>query len=95
MGSIIPYFPLLVIKYIGRTALKRLGVVEDISHRGLLIVRAPLSPAIGSKVLDRRSREIGRIAGLVGPVSRPFILIEPLKHGGRGAELLGSTVYLA
>jgi rRNA processing protein Gar1 len=74
--------------------LNHLGTIEDISYRGMLIVRPPFVPRTGAKVVDRRSRTIGRIVGLVGPVSKPFVLIEPLGDGGKGAGMVGMAVYL-
>ena len=75
--------------------MRRLGIVEDISHRGMLIVRPGFSPRLGDMAVDRRKREVGRVVGLVGPSSRPFVLIEPLRFGGKGSEMVGMTVFLA
>ena len=74
--------------------MKRLGVIEDVSYRGMFIVRPGYTPHRGAMVVDRRNREIGRVSGILGPVAKPFVLIEPLRHGGKGFAGVGAAVYL-
>ena len=74
--------------------MKCLGVIEDVSYRGMLIVRSSFAPRTGTGVMSRRSVPLGRVAGVVGPVENPFVLVEPLRDGGKGANLVGTAVYI-
>ena len=75
--------------------MKRLGLIEDVSYRGMLIVRPSFAVRIGAAVVDRRNRAVGKVVGTVGPATRPFVLIVPLRNGGKGFELVGAEVFLA
>nr|AAZ32103.1 hypothetical protein [uncultured euryarchaeote Alv-FOS5] len=68
-----------------------LGAIEKISASGKLIVRASgkLNLRIGQKVFLNK-RPIGRIYDVIGPVSKPWVLIDVENPDG----LVGKKVYL-
>lgn len=72
--------------------MQRLGVVENIAYDGLLLVRARFAPPPGAKVLDGRSRALGRVKRVFGPVAEPYVAVEPLKPPT--PALMGTEVYI-
>ncbi len=75
--------------------MKRLGTIEDVSYRGMLIVRPDFRVHHGARVLDNRKRDVGTVVGVFGPAARPFVLIKPLRNGEKGADMVGATVFIA
>jgi len=72
-----------------------LGVVRNISHRGLLIVKAETAPKKGTAVLDESRAELGRVTRVFGPVKGPYVTVKPAQ--GRERDLLrfmGMKVYV-
>ncbi|HEX9907572.1 MAG TPA: hypothetical protein VGB78_03785 [Thermoplasmata archaeon] len=70
-----------------------LGVVQDISHDGRLIVKARFAPIPREVVRDNVKGEIGKVAKVFGPVRTPYVAIEP-RHGLRTLAVLGKEVYV-
>ncbi len=74
--------------------MEQLGIVRELSHTGLLVVRGRYAPAIGSKVLDRSKRPIGVVKRIFGPVERPYLSVRPkTKDTRKLMRLIGATVY--
>jgi rRNA processing protein Gar1 len=73
--------------------LRLLGVVQDISHDGRLIVKARFPPMNKEVVRDNVKNEIGRVAKVFGPVRSPYVAIEP-RTGLRTLAVLGKEVYV-
>ena len=72
-----------------------LGTVKNISHKGLLIVKADHTPKDGTVVLDSSHNEIGRVVRVFGPVGKPYVSIRPVKGMERETiRLLGKKVHV-
>jgi RNA-binding protein len=54
-----------------------LGVVEDVSGEGLIIVRGDVTPEYGNAVYDSKQKRIGTVKRIFGPVDRPYISVVP------------------
>ncbi|MBN1677808.1 MAG: hypothetical protein JW880_04645 [Candidatus Thermoplasmatota archaeon] len=73
--------------------MRLLGVVQDISHDGKLIVKARFQPRMRELVKDNLKAEVGRVAKIFGPVRSPYVAIEPKKEM-RTLAVLGKEVYV-
>jgi rRNA processing protein Gar1 len=80
-------------KYNSVSPLRLLGVVQDISHDGKLIVKARFAPNNGEMIRDNVKAEIGRVVKVFGPVRSPYVAIEP-RNGLRSLAVLGKEVYV-
>ena len=72
--------------------MKRLGVVENITYDGTVLVRSEFAPAVGQGVVDKRRRPLGRIVRVFGPVHEPFASLRT--SGPASPALVGAEVYL-
>jgi RNA-binding protein len=75
------------------STLRLLGVVQDISHDGKLIVKARFAPNLKELVRDNLKGEVGRVSKIFGPVRSPYIAIEPRKEL-KTLAVLGKEVYV-
>jgi rRNA processing protein Gar1 len=73
--------------------LRLLGVIQDISHDGKLIVKARFAPNAREVVRDNVKSEIGRVAKVFGPVRSPYVAMEP-RNGLQTLAVLGKEVYV-
>ncbi len=73
--------------------MRLLGVVQDISHDGKLIVKARFAPRIKEVVRDNLRSEVGRVSKVFGPVRAPYVAIEPRKDM-KTLAVLGKEVYV-
>ncbi len=73
--------------------MRLLGVVQDISHDGKLIVKARFAPKMKELVRDNLKTEVGRVAKVFGPVRSPYVAIEP-KRELKTLAVLGKEVYV-
>jgi rRNA processing protein Gar1 len=80
-------------KYNSVRAMQLLGVVQDISHDGRLIVKARFAPNPRAIVRDNLKGEVGRISKVFGPVRSPYVAIEPRKEL-KTLAVLGKEVYV-
>lgn len=72
-----------------------LGTVENISHKGALIVRGEFAPLEGSPVFDNKRAKIGRVTRVFGPVSGPYVSVKPVEGmKGELLSLLGKQVHV-
>lgn len=71
-----------------------LGVVQDLSHDGRLIVKARFAPNMRAIVRDNLKGEIGKVAKVFGPVRSPYVAIEPRKDL-KTLAVLGKEVYIS
>jgi len=55
-----------------------LGVVEDVSHEGLIIVRGDGVPEYGNRVYDSKRNMVGTVKRVFGPVDNPYISVMPV-----------------
>jgi rRNA processing protein Gar1 len=72
--------------------MKRLGVVENLSYDGTVLVRSVFPPARGATIVDKRSRTIGTVVKVFGPVREPFASVRP--RGPASPALLGAEVFV-
>ncbi|MBE0518159.1 MAG: hypothetical protein IH630_02895 [Thermoplasmata archaeon] len=70
-----------------------LGVVQDISHDGRLIVKARFAPNVRTIVRDNLKGEVGRVVKVFGPTRSPYVAIEPRREL-RTLAVLGKEVYV-
>ncbi len=73
--------------------MRLLGVVQDISHDGKLIVKARFAPKMRELVRDNLKAEVGRVTKVFGPVRSPYVAIEPKKEQ-KTLAVLGKEVYV-
>ena len=73
--------------------MRLLGVVQDISHDGKLMVKARFAPRIREVVRDNLKSEVGRVSKVFGPVRTPYVAIEPKKEL-KTLAVLGKEVYV-
>ncbi|HJX04721.1 MAG TPA: hypothetical protein VJ489_02775 [Thermoplasmata archaeon] len=73
--------------------LRLLGVVQDISHDGKLVVKARFAPKMREIVKDNLKTEIGRVVKVFGPVRSPYVTIEPRREL-KTLAVLGREVYV-
>jgi RNA-binding protein len=72
--------------------MKRLGVVDNLSYDGSILVRAEFAPSRGVQVLDAKRNAVGRVFKVFGPVRKPFAAVRPSRKVS--LSLIGSEVYL-
>jgi RNA-binding protein involved in rRNA processing len=54
-----------------------LGVAEEITTDGRIIVKGVTTPEIGDTVLDAKNKRIGSVKRIFGPVEGPYISVIP------------------
>jgi RNA-binding protein len=54
-----------------------LGIVEEVSHEGLIIVRGEVTPEYGNVVCDPKGKKVGTVKRVFGPVKEPYISVVP------------------
>ena len=69
-----------------------LGVVEDVSHDGNIIVRGTATPEYGNIVYDSGRRKIGSVKRVFGPVGSPYISVTPADRSVL-TDISGNKVY--
>ena len=73
--------------------MRLLGVIQDISHDGRLIVKARFAPNPKEVVRDNLNAEVGRVSKVFGPVRAPYVAIDPRKEL-KTLAVLGKEVYV-
>ena len=73
--------------------MKLLGVIQDMTYDGRIVVRGTFAPHPRSRVVDNRSKPLGHVRRVFGPVESPYVLVDPI---GRGSLLgaVGKQVYV-
>ena len=54
-----------------------LGVVEDVTGEGIIIVRGEMTPEYGNSVYDSKQKNIGSVKRIFGPVDKPYVSVVP------------------
>ena len=67
-----------------------LGIVEEVTCDGRMIVRCNELPDIGAIVFDDRQTRLGTVGRVFGPVDGPYASVTP---GGRPARI-GTQTYI-
>jgi rRNA processing protein Gar1 len=71
--------------------MKRIGQIKT-TIDSIAIVRGDdeTCPDIGTKVVDERLEEMGHVVDIIGPISRPYILIKTKMHD---ESIVGKRLY--
>ncbi len=72
--------------------MQKMGVIQNVSYKGDLLVKAVFAPRVGQEVLDGRKTSLGRVRRVFGPVAAPYVTVEP--QGEPSLGLLGSDVWV-
>lgn len=73
--------------------MKKLGVVSHISRRGRIIVKAESIPKLESEVIDEKSKPVGVVIDLLGPIQNPYVAVKPYSKENL-ESLVGKVLYL-
>lgn len=74
--------------------MRRLGKVLHVSSSRSLILKTKDGEVIvGSKVLDAKLREVGRVYDMFGPVDSPYVSVKPTVSDP--SSLVGKVLYTA
>jgi RNA-binding protein len=79
--------------YIPGDKMKLLGVIQDVGFDGKLIVRGAFAPGPRERVVDNRSKPLGFVRRVFGPVDSPYIIVEPAGKSNLLAAV-GKQVYV-
>jgi RNA-binding protein len=69
-----------------------LGIVEDVTHEGMIIVRGDDIPEYGNIVYDSKQKKIGSVKRIFGRVERPYISVVPVDRSVP-ANIAGKKLY--
>ena len=70
-----------------------LGIVENVTNGGNIILRAEITPEINSSVYDEKEHKIGTIKRVFGPVSSPYVSVS-LSEKVKAETLLTKKIYM-
>ncbi len=56
--------------------MKSLGIVQDMNHKGELLLRTSSANRPGTWVFDRSKVKIGHVIRTIGPVKSPYLLVK-------------------
>ncbi len=73
--------------------MRLLGVVQDVTFDGRLLVRGAMTPYPHDRVMDNRKKVLGQVRRIFGPVDSPYILVEPTGKNSLLA-IVGKQVYI-
>jgi RNA-binding protein len=73
--------------------MKFLGNVQEVSFDGKLIVRGSFAPQPRSMVVDNRQKPVGKVSRVFGPVSSPYVAVEPI-GGSSLLSAIGKQLYV-
>ena len=73
--------------------MKYLGKIDDIIFNGKFIVRTTFKPTIGTVIINKHKKRLGKILQILGPVKKPYVIISPLKNIKPTFNLIGTEVY--
>jgi RNA-binding protein len=79
--------------YIPGDKMKLLGMIQDVGFDGKLIVRGAFAPGPRERVVDNRSKPLGFVRRVFGPVDSPYIIVEPAGKSNLLAAV-GKQVYI-
>ena len=76
-----------------------LGVAEEVTSDGKIIVSGVTAPEIGDPVFDAKQKRIGSVKRLFGPVDGPYVSVTPTDKtvltniSGKKVYFEGATSY--
>lgn len=59
--------------------MKALGELSHLTKGGNIVLRGGGVPAIYSYVVTQDRKRIGRVVDVIGPVSKPYVLVKPVR----------------
>jgi RNA-binding protein len=75
--------------------LKFIGEIENVTYNGIWLIRSEFVPKIGSNVFNQQKLNVGRIINIIGPVSRPYIMVRPKnKEKINQLQIIGEKMYI-
>ena len=72
--------------------LKKIGTISHITSTNKLIVPSNKTPRIGSVIVNKQHKQIGKINDIFGPTKQPYISIKTSKKFKKANT--GEAVYL-
>ena len=69
-----------------------LGVVEEVTHEGNIIVKGTVTPEYGNLVYDSKKKKIGVVKRVFGPVDGPYVSVAPVDRSVL-INISGRSVY--
>ncbi len=75
--------------------MKYMGKIEDVIFNGKFLVRTSYKPKLGTIVVDKHKKALGKIQQIIGPVKKPYILIYPHRNRKISFGLIGTEVYIS
>jgi RNA-binding protein len=73
--------------------MKLLGIIQEVGFDGKLIVRGTFAPGFRERVVDNRSKPLGYVRRVFGPVESPYVIVEPTGNSSLLAAV-GRQVYI-
>lgn len=74
--------------------MKIIGEIQNVSYNGLWLIRSETAPGIGSDVFNQQKQKVGRIINIIGPVSRPYLLVRPARSRDTQLQIIGEKLYI-
>ncbi len=72
--------------------LREIGTVSHISNTNKIIIPTNFTPPLGSTVVNKKSKPVGRINDIFGSTKKPYVSIKSNKKHKK--VNVGETVYL-
>lgn len=72
-----------------------LGQIKGLGYNGKLIIRGKFAPKLKVDVMDNKKRFIGKVSRVFGPISSPYISVNPPKNQRPTIDLIGSSAYVS
>lgn len=69
-----------------------LGVIEEITLDGKIIVRGTVAPENGDSVFDSKMKKFGFVRRIFGPVDSPYVTVNPIDKAAV-VNAIGKKVY--
>ncbi len=73
--------------------MKFLGMIQDITYDGKLVVKGSFAPKPREMVVDNRNKPLGQVRRVFGPVDSPYVLLDPTGSNSLLAAV-GKQVYV-
>jgi len=70
------------------------GEITRVTDEGDMIGRFTHVPEMGTAVLDKRKRTIGKVTWIFGPVERPFVEIKTNNDSRKRVSILNEPIYV-
>ncbi|MFP4001248.1 MAG: Gar1/Naf1 family protein [Candidatus Natronoplasma sp.] len=69
------------------------GEIESISHREKLIARFSKTPESGARVFDNKSKLIGKVGWIFGPVDDPYVEVKLKDDPKKRLTMMNGKIY--